>query len=136
MTTIFHIWPYGRFIEVQRNLRRKKLHGTNQGSNFLGGGFSNRDNVGASVQFGRESQLQQHLKRYFSSRTDHRSDSSSESEFSLWRKSVCQTLSKSLDISSATTWVALDLLEVLAILSDATVRISAVDQEDLKPYWK
>ena len=54
--------PYGRLIEIQSNLRRKKLHRTNQGSNFLGGSFSNRDNVRAPVQFRRESQPQ-HLKR-------------------------------------------------------------------------
>ena len=29
-----------------------------------------------------------------------------------------------------------DLLKVLAILSDTTVRRSAFDQEDLEPYWK
>ena len=46
----------------QSNLRRKKLHRTNQGSNFLGGSFSNRD-VRAPIQFGRESQPQ-HLKRW------------------------------------------------------------------------
>ena len=44
MTTVFHAWPCGRFIEKQSNLRRKKLHRTNQGSNFLGGNFRNRDN--------------------------------------------------------------------------------------------
>ena len=43
MTTVFHTWPYGRFIEIQNNLRRKKLHRTNPGSNFLGGSFSNRE---------------------------------------------------------------------------------------------
>ena len=37
---------------------------------------------------------------------------------------------------SATARVAPDLLKVLAILSDTTVRRSAVDQKDLKPYWK
>ena len=37
---------------------------------------------------------------------------------------------------SATARVAPDLLKALAILSDATVRRSAVDREDLKPYWK
>ena len=47
-----------------------------------------------------------------------------------------QTLSKALDISSATARVAPDLLKTLAILSDTTVRRSAVDREDLKPYWK
>ena len=45
MTAVFHARLYGRFIEIQRNLRRKKLRRTNQGSNFLGGSFSNRDNV-------------------------------------------------------------------------------------------
>ena len=47
ITTVFHTWPCGRFIEMQSNLRRKKLHRTNQGYNFLGGSFSNRDNVRA-----------------------------------------------------------------------------------------
>ena len=32
MTTVFHTWSYGRFIEIQSNLRRKRLHRTNQGS--------------------------------------------------------------------------------------------------------
>ena len=41
-----------------------------------------------------------------------------------------------MDISSATARVVPDLLKALAILSDATVRRSAVDQEDLKLYWK
>ena len=43
------------------------------------------------------------------------------------RRPACQTLSKALDISSVTAWVAPDLLKALAILSDATVRRSAVD---------
>ena len=64
MTIVFHSWSYGRFIEIQSNFRRKKLHRTNQGSNFLGGSFSNRDNVRAPIQFRRESQPQ-HLKRWF-----------------------------------------------------------------------
>ena len=45
-------------------------------------------------------------------------------------------LSKALDISCATAQVAPDLLKALVILSDTTVRRSAVDQEDLKLYWK
>ena len=53
----------------------------------------------------------------------------------MWRRPACQTLLKALDISSAATWVALDLLKVLAILSDLSVRISALEQESLKPYW-
>ena len=43
---------------------------------------------------------------------------------------------KSFDISIAKARVAPDFLKTLAILSDATVRRSAVDREDLKPYWK
>ena len=50
----------------------------------------------------------------------------------MWRRQACQTLSKALDISSVTARVAPDLLKALAILSDTTVRRSAVDQEDLK----
>ena len=72
MTTVFHTGLYGRFIEIQRNLRRKKLHRANQGSNFFGGSFSKRDNAKALIQFRRESQPQHLilLKDYFSSRTD------------------------------------------------------------------
>ena len=43
---------------------------------------------------------------------------------------------KVYNISRATAPVVPDLLKSLAILSDTTVRRSAVDQEDLKPYWK
>ena len=52
------------FIEIQKNLRRKKLYRTNQGFNFLGDSFGNRDKVRAPVQFRRESQPQ-HLKSWF-----------------------------------------------------------------------
>ena len=41
-----------------------------------------------------------------------------------------------LDISSATARVIPDLLKAPIILSDATVKRSVVDREDLKPYWK
>ena len=59
------------------------------------------------------------------------------SDLNLWRNPVCQTLSKPLDISSTTAQVvASDLLKTLAILSVTTVRRSAVDREDLKPYRK
>ena len=54
----------------------------------------------------------------------------------MWRRLACQTPSKALDMSSAAAWVAPDLLKALASLSDTTVRRSAVDQEDLKLYWK
>ena len=32
MITVFHAGTYGRFIEIQSNLRRKKFHVTNQSS--------------------------------------------------------------------------------------------------------
>ena len=64
MTAVFHARPYGGFIEIRRNLRRKKLHTTNQGFKFLGN--NNRKSVRVPVQFGRERQTQ-HLKNYFSS---------------------------------------------------------------------
>ena len=51
-------------IPWQSNLRSKKLHRTNPGSNFLGGTFSNRYNVRAPIQFRREIQPQ-HLERQF-----------------------------------------------------------------------
>ena len=49
----------------------------------------------------------------------------------MWRRPTCQTLLKALDISSARARVAPDLLRALAILSDTTVRRSAVAQENL-----
>ena len=54
----------------------------------------------------------------------------------LLRRPASQTLSKVLDISSATTRVASELLKSHAILSDTTVRLFAVDREDLNQYWK
>ena len=39
-------------------------------------------------------------------------------------------------MSSTTDQVAPELLKALAILSETTVRRSAVDGEDLKPNWK
>ena len=50
MTTVFHARTYSRFIEIKGTLRRKKLHRTNQGSNVVGGTFSNRVNLRASIQ--------------------------------------------------------------------------------------
>ena len=44
ITTVFHAWLYGRFIEIQGNLRRKKLNRTNQSSNFLGGSLEEKVN--------------------------------------------------------------------------------------------
>ena len=51
MTVVFHARLYGRFIEIEINFRRKKLHKTNQRPNFLGDSFNNRDNVRAPIQF-------------------------------------------------------------------------------------
>ena len=62
MTTVFHAWPNGRFTEIQYKLRRKKLHRTDQGFDFLRSSFSNRYNLRAPLQFRRESQPY-HLKR-------------------------------------------------------------------------
>ena len=47
-----------------------------------------------------------------------------------------QTLTKALGILNATARVAPDLLKAMVILSDTTVRRSAVDPNDLKPYWE
>ena len=68
MTTVFHIWLYERFIEILSNLRRKKPHKTNQGSDFPGGSFSNRDNIRASIHLRRERVNPSILKDDFSSR--------------------------------------------------------------------
>ena len=87
---VFHAWMYGRFIKIQSYFRRKKLHRKNQGSNFLEGSFTNRDNVRDPIQFRIESQPQ-HFKRYFPSRTD-------PSIFT----SIAPVL---LDYSNKTTWV-------------------------------
>ena len=54
----------------------------------------------------------------------------------MWKRPACHTQSKASNISSATARVAPDLLNDLAILSDTTVRRSAANQKDLKPYWK
>ena len=53
-----------------------------------------------------------------------------------FHKTCMPNSSKALDISSATTRLAPDLLKALAILSDTTVRRCEVDQKELKPYWK
>ena len=68
MRTVFHAWLFGRFMKIQSNLKRKKLHRTNQGSDFLEDNFSNRDNVRAPIQFWRK-RLSSILKDDFSSWT-------------------------------------------------------------------
>ena len=62
MTPIFHTWSYDKVIEIQSNLRRKKLHRANQGSNLLGASFRNRDNVKFPIQFRIKGQPR-HLER-------------------------------------------------------------------------
>ena len=49
--------------------QKKKLYKINQGSNFLVGSFSKRDNVRASLQFRRERQPHNFVVLCFSSRT-------------------------------------------------------------------
>ena len=57
-------------------------------------------------------------------------------DLSLQRRPAFQTKPHTLDISSTKAQVVPDLLKALAILSDATVRTSAFDQDDLKSYYK
>ena len=66
MTTVFHALPYGRFTEKQSKL---KLHRANQGSQFLGSSFSNRDNIRAQSSL-EEKVKPSILKDEFSSRTE------------------------------------------------------------------
>ena len=54
-------------FEIQGNLRRKKHHETNQGSNFLEGRFNNRDDPNFNLK---EKVNPSILKDYFSSRKD------------------------------------------------------------------
>ena len=58
------MWPHHRFIGIYNNLRRKKINRTDQGSNFLGGSFSNRKNLKAPIQF-RTGSEPKYLKRLF-----------------------------------------------------------------------
>ena len=53
----FHARWYGRFVEIKGSLRRKQLHKTGEGSNFLENSFSNRDNARIPIQFGSEKEL-------------------------------------------------------------------------------
>ena len=64
MTTVFHARVSGRFIEIQRNLRRKKFIERIKATIFLEAVLA-IGNVRASIQFRTESEPQQ-LKRRFS----------------------------------------------------------------------
>ena len=118
MTAVFHAWLYDRFIEIQSNLRRKKLHRTNQGSNVLGGSLSNRDNVRVPIQFRREEKVNPSiLKDDFSSRTN-------PSIFT----SIAPVL---LDRSNETSWVFPALKSTSHFLPQSTVsRRSDSSSED------
>ena len=60
---------YGRFIEIKRNLRRKKLH---RRINFLGDRFNNRDYARALIQLRRQRQTQPlKMSFLFKSKTIH-----------------------------------------------------------------
>ena len=123
MTTLFHEWSYGRFIEIQSNLRRRKLHKTNQGSNFLGGSFSNRDNVRSPIQFRIESQPQ-HLKNDFSSWTD----------LSIFM-SIIPVLS---DQSNETSWVFPALKSISHFLPQSTMSLRSDSSSEASSsccYW-
>ena len=37
---------HGRFLDINSTVKRKKLHRTDQGPNFIGGSVSNRGNEG------------------------------------------------------------------------------------------
>ena len=69
--TIFHARPYIRFTETRSNHRRKRLHRTNQGSNFPGGSFSNRGNVRTPIQIRRERESQQTHPFHINSTTSY-----------------------------------------------------------------
>ena len=43
--------PYGRFAEIESSPGKKKFHRMDKGSNFIGGSFSNRENVRVSIHF-------------------------------------------------------------------------------------
>ena len=58
MAIVFHARLYGKFIEIKSNHRRKKRQRKNQGSNFIGGCFSNREIIRPPLKFRRKIQSQ------------------------------------------------------------------------------
>ena len=70
MTAVFHAWPYGRFIEIQSNLRRKKLHRTNQAPIFLEAVLAIEMMMSEPQSNLEEKVNHSILKYYFFSRTD------------------------------------------------------------------
>ena len=70
MTKVFHASPYPpKFIETKSNFRKKVFNRTNHRSNFLGGSFSNHNNLRAPIQFTNERQSQ-NPRDDFTSRKD------------------------------------------------------------------
>ena len=105
MVTIFLAWLYGKLIEIQSNLRKKKLHRTNQSSNFLGGSLSNRDNV--RPQSNLEEKVNLSILNDFSSRTG--------------RSIFTSIVPVFLDRSNETSWVFLALKSTSHFLLQSTV---------------
>ena len=50
MKTAIYLRLDDKYIEIKSNLQRKTLHRINQGSNFFGEIFSNRENVRTPIQ--------------------------------------------------------------------------------------
>ena len=56
MATLFQASLYGRFIEIKRSLKRKKVQGMSWGSKIFGCSFNNIDNKRTPIQFRKERQ--------------------------------------------------------------------------------
>ena len=105
MTTVFHRCLYGRFIEIQSNLRRKKVHRANEDSNFFGRGFRRESNL--------EEKFNPSIIKYdFSSRTDPSISTSIAPVF--------------LDQSNEISWVFLALNSTSQFLSQSTVSSDSI----------
>ena len=102
MATVFQTRPSGRFIEIKSQLRRKKLYRTNQGSNFFGDSFSNRDNLGVLIQFRGETKSQ-HVKRWY-----------------FFKNRTITSKGKELDWPNQTSWVFQHWYQQVASLLHST----------------
>ena len=71
---------------------------------------------------------------YYGGKTKINSQPEIPYDVSFWKRPTCQTLSKPLDISSATViYQVTELSKAIVILSDTTVRRSKIGREDMKP---
>ena len=70
MKTVRHARRQGRFLEIKGNLKKKKIHITNPGSDFLGGSLSSRDNVRVPTKIRKARQSRQ-LKRWVQMSVQH-----------------------------------------------------------------